>query len=188
MLHCSLQRQETVLQHGPRWDGLLFNLHTQYREKNPQPITYILFLNFMNCKPILSSNVLPVSPGWTQQFALTLQPLPPGCWGADCPPSPSPQQALSKEGGSSLGLVLREPSKPQPQSPLPAGCEHTGAELCWGKDLHSTIVCFKIPAVSVVFFFFSTSNVLGTAEHSDSPFPGTENQVNPASSHSCSFI
>lgn len=135
MFHCSLQEQDTVLQHGPRWDGSLFSLHRPYRKNNPQPnSSWFVFPDFINSKPNLSSNALPASPGWTQLFfAHPLQSLPPGLLEADCPPGPSPPSRLCpRKGAAPSGWFW---AQPLPHSPSPAGCEHTGAELCWGENI-----------------------------------------------------
>lgn len=149
MLYCSSQEQDTVLQHRPRWEVLLFNLHRPYIKTPP----------CLDC----CSQIL-----WTVSLSSAVTCSLPVLAGLSSLPSRS---RLSPQAAG--GLIAH----PAPLSPagfvqgrrqLPrAGLEHNISSRAHclqavstqvlssagGKYLSSTIVCFKIPTVSVSLFF-----------------------------------
>lgn len=147
MFHCSLQEQATVLQHGPRWDGFSFNLHKPYRKKSLDFCSRILSTVSLTSAVTPS---LPVLAGLSSSLPLHSSLCPQAAGRVTAHQAPL----------SPAGFVQGRRQLPR------AGFEHS---LCCrahclqpvstqvlssagGKELSSTIVCFKIPAVSMSLF------------------------------------
>lgn len=136
MFHHVLQGQDTVLPCGTRWDRFLFNLHTPYTKTNQPTQT-----NRTPPPPPPKKNHKRHKtrlPGLSSSLPLHSSRCP-GAAGGCQPSRAAPQQALPEAGGGAGRWFW---AQPLPQAALPAGCEHTGPELCWGKrsQLHTCLL------------------------------------------------